>query len=696
MAMNTNGPVPACLAGNPFMGLGDGHDAPILNYNLPQKTCYDVNSFFPVSVPTKYFKPQFSKPPTPNPWGIAARMSLEEITSTLKSDIMGSKAPVLLQNAKILAKRKDLIRFLAESGIKHIVQDPKPEVYIAGDSNLRVAPLAGTGNVEAHTANNQGRPIGGTPRINHLTAIPTLPAERIQVAGYTLAYIATQVADGLIPELVTVFGGKVVMQFHAMPAFKPRIMIVEHSKMCSFLGDYGAGKTVKTFSLLPGERTSITVKTYKDKTSSFTKSSSTTTNEYTSSYYADDASSQSEQSENILDSYSQHSADQVQNMLEQLAESSTGDGSQATSGRDTNMGGGVQGGLNLFGMLNWQASGGGQVNVSHGNSSNSYRDNHMSNLASVLSTHVNESSQHRDVDVNTSTGNASNHSTGGSAGANTTMSVAQQESMMIKAGEEAVTVRELQNINFSRVLNFVFRQLMQEYITVTWLNDASIVFTTGYPGQQRAVRLSELETFLTELIDTPAHRDEVRKAIMLHFCNVANYQGTIMPFAEKVTEVFQDCVDATTVPAIIYWRKRRALSDSYTSGGLNITVPGIITSVQRHILRTDSVIVDALLGQGEALDCYNMRLQEEAARAALLRNDRYAQETSLESDKILAALAAIAAITDPVVQADAYKKMFGDCCDIDSLKLGIHGCGCDPSSGSVAGLGNTVSPPIRP
>ncbi len=100
-----------------------------------------------------------------------------------------------------------------------------------------------------------------------------------------------------------------------------------------------------------------------------------------------------------------------------------------------------------------------------------------------------------------------------------------------------------------------------------------------------------------------------------------------------------------------------------------ISVPGIITSVQSHILKTDSVIVDALLGQGEALDCYNMRLQEEASRAAELRNSRYEAETSQEAAKITAALATIAAITDPVLQADAYKKMFGSCCSMDELNL---------------------------
>ncbi len=658
----------SCSAGKPFIGLGNNSNAPILNYNLPQKTCYDVNAFYPLLIPIEYFNTVSA--PTNTVWDLAAGMSVEEIVTTLKQDIMATRPAVLLQNAQILNKRKDLIRFLADSGIKQVVQDPKPETYIVGDSNLRIAPLYGDiGQQNPSPGRSIRNPNQPPPRINHLTAIPNLPAERIQVAGYTLEFIAAQIANGLIPELVTRFGGKVVMQFSPKPTLKLRISIVEHLKMCSFLGDYGAGKTVKTFSLLPGERTSITVRSYKDRTSYYIKSSSTTTNEYTSTYFADDESSYAQQSENILDSFSQHSATQMQEMLEHLEQASSGQQSQSSVSNESNSGFGAQGGINLLGLVNYQIGGGGGSGMSSGSSFNTIRENHMSNLASVLNASVQESSQHRDIDINTTTGNSVNHSNGGNSGSSSTISVSQQESIMIKAGEETLTIRELQNINYSRTLNFVFRQLLQEYITLTWLNDASIVFTTGFPGQQRAVRISQLDNFLEEVINTAVHREEVKKLILLHFCNVLDYQGTLVQFSEKVTETFSDCVDGGAGPTYEYWRKKAGLSDSYTSGGLEITVPGIITSVQSHILRTDSVIVDALLGQGEALDCYNMRLQDEAARASELRNDRYAAETQQEADKVTSALAAIAAITDPVAQAEAYKKMFGTCCSTEDLSL---------------------------
>lgn len=40
---------------------------------------------------------------------------------------------------------------------------------------------------------------------------------------------------------------------------KPTFLIVEEYRLSNFLGQYGAGRTVKTFSLLPGESTTISV-----------------------------------------------------------------------------------------------------------------------------------------------------------------------------------------------------------------------------------------------------------------------------------------------------------------------------------------------------------------------------------------------------------------------------------------------------
>jgi hypothetical protein len=85
-------------------------------------------------------------------------------------------------------------------------------------------------------------------------------------------------------------------------------------------------------------------------------------------------------------------------------------------------------------------------------------------------------------------------------------------------------------------------------------------------------------------------------------------------------------------------------------------------------MRTPAVIVDALLGQGEALDCYNMQLQEAAYMSATLENEKTKQMIGI-----------IDAISDSSEKAKMYKKVFGECCDVSQS----GGCGnCGNVSGS--------------
>jgi hypothetical protein len=646
----------SCGPASPFVKLGDGGNAPILNYNLPQKTCYHGKAHFPLAIPANYFAAGYQSLPAANAWSQAESMGLEQITARLRAELLGSQPPLFLRGAALLQSRNGLVRFLADEGTSYLAPDPKPQVYMQGHDNARLTPL------------NTGAPKP-RPRINHLQAIPSLPPDKITVAGYTLAYLAEQVADGMLPELYVDFDRRVKVRFLPKPTVFPKLTVVEHYRVCSFLGDYGAGKVVKTFSLLPGESTTITVRSYKDQTSSYTKSSSTDSNEYTSTYYAQDENSVSTLAENALEGYSSHAASQLQSHIESMNQSATGESTTSTSSSSSSRGRGTQAGFNLFGIYNAQVGGGFQVSGSNTTTQNGYRDDLVSNLNSAISASANESSSYRDVEVNSTTGNSQNNSTGGAGGGSASMSVSQQESMLIKSGEETSTLRVIQNINHSRTLNFVFRQMLQEYIVLTWLDDVTLQFTTGDPGQHRAVRLSQLESFLAELIPDAAHRAQVRKAVLLQLCNVANYRGTLMPFAEKVSETFQDCVDGLQVPAIAYWRKRADLEDSYSSGGLEIQVPGVILSATSHILRTDSVIVDAVLGQGEALDCYNMRLQEAAATAQELQNMRFEKEMVFDIDQRNAALEIIRAITDPVQAAEAYHRIFGECCGNEQLML---------------------------
>ena len=119
---------------------------------------------------------------------------------------------------------------------------------------------------------------------------------------------------------------------------------------------------------------------------------------------------------------------------------------------------------------------------------------------------------------------------------------------------------------------------------------------------------------------------------------------------------------ATPIKTTPRFRKDPNLSYSYTpfSGANPITVKGIIKNVTHRVLPSDSVIVDSILGQGEALDCFNLKLQDNAVLESKLNNDIKQQSIDI-----------INAIPDPTERATKYKKVFGDCCDVPQ-----SGCNC--------------------
>ena len=74
-----------------------------------------------------------------------------------------------------------------------------------------------------------------------------------------------------------------------------------------------------------------------------------------------------------------------------------------------------------------------------------------------------------------------------------------------------------------------------------------------------------------------------------------------------------------------------------------------------------------MLGAGEALDCYNQKLQSAAVLSADLSNEALNQQ-----------ITTINGIEDPLERAKLYKKVFGTCCDVAQSG---GGCGCDPTGG---------------
>lgn len=383
----------------------------------------------------------------------------------------------------------------------------------------------------------------------------------------------------------------------AAPEPEPALFLVEVYGVSSFLGDYGLGRTIKTFTLLPGEELKISTKTW---TSTETKQA--------------DASS-------IVDSFSQTAADKFRTAVQK----ETTDKKTQASKESWH----VEAEVNAeWGWGNAKVSGGGAGEYHSG------REEFAKQVDDSVQEHANEASSKRETTVTSSA------------------------ETLTKSGEETVTERIIKNVNLRRTLNFVFRQLNQQYETKMHLKDVRVAFTNGLPDTWREVSLAGLRGLLTEVLD-PSKVDEVAQKILKLVSVIFDEDDEPVPVLEKFTlqasgQDWQKEYPATTdadgeYPApdltTFYRFKRGALSQDDMPVGQRVA--GVVMKKRQIVLPSDSMVVEALLGQADALDAYAIEAQRAEAEAKGLDNERekIAQSTLKE-------------IKTPEKRAEAYDDMF--------------------------------------
>jgi hypothetical protein len=347
----------------------------------------------------------------------------------------------------------------------------------------------------------------------------------------------------------------------------PGIYLVETHRVSNFLGDYGAGKTVQTFSLLPGEKTKISIKTYK------------TTETSTSS------------TKSIFDSYSTTAANEFQDTIE--SENSHTESKEKTS----------EWYVDAEASCNWGVASASVAGGASG-STNSAREDFASNVSSATNKHAQTASAQRDVSVNTT----STEST--------------------TSGEETAIEREIQNINVGRTLNFVFRQLNQEHISLLHLVDVRVGFFNGYPDKTMEVPIHELKTLLDYCVATREQREEIEKEIYYILSQVRNHLGDAQDVLVERSYREQNGNNKR-----IKMMDRR-LRSTYEPQGRNITVDGVILSATKVVLRTDALIVEALVGAATALDDYSSALQDEKVKQQVLTTRLMALEAEERTKRL--------------------------------------------------------------
>jgi hypothetical protein len=298
--------------------------------------------------------------------------------------------------------------------------------------------------------------------------------------------------------------------------------------------------------------------------------------------------------ENIIDSFSQESAQELENLLENEANTSN------TTSQQTNVN--VQAGVN-FPL--WSAS----ANVNHNTSSS--RTANTRNLSKALSKSVDKSNSSREININTSTQETQTES------------------------EEVATVRQFENVNVGKVLNLAFRELLQQYVTITYLNDIKIGFSNGNTEMDRVFSIEELDELLRVYIK-PEHHDQIKARLLYEYGNqhpqggMQNEWGSAAETAPApktdngrkslIVEVPHTPFGGT---ATTYLAKNKVLESTYEhTSTIRYKVPGIILNVQDYTLRTPAIVVDAFLGHGDALDCEAREMQAQNVIAKQLENQK--------------------------------------------------------------------------
>ena len=353
---------------------------------------------------------------------------------------------------------------------------------------------------------------------------------------------------------------------------KNRLLIVETLNLSSFLGSFGAGRVVKTFSLLPGEKTTISVKSWK-KSAESSKSGSS-----------------------IVDSDATEAGVDFEDTLS--AEQTSKEAQSEASNYKVGASAGASWG--------WGSA---SITAEYSGSANASREEAVKNLSTATRKHSMKASANRSVTINT------------------------EYTATHEEGSEDSTTREIANINVSRTLNFVFRQMNQEHITLIHLTNVRIGYYTedllldaqGNPEYVTdpvtgnkvlnirhdyvEVPLPELQSLLTRTL-TDGWRQKAHDAITNALSGIPDYQDELRTVVEYVSPT----KNGQPVPGAEYLRFTRNLKTDFADPESSqvITVPGIVLAYDHIVMRTDGVMVDTVLGQGDGLDSYSHGLQQVA------------------------------------------------------------------------------------
>lgn len=361
----------------------------------------------------------------------------------------------------------------------------------------------------------------------------------------------------------------------AAPAPGPvvqRLLIAENLRVSTYLTAYGVGDPVKTVTLLPGEKTQLTISTFESHEST------------------------AQASDSILESASDTASQDFQSTVddEQTDKSATAESKQWH--------------VNASASAKFAAFGSVSVDGGLAGASNAAREQTAKSVVNAVNKHAAAKSSQRTATASTS-----------------------REEKDTSTATTA-TQSEIVNTNLSCTLNVVISQLVKEYTTVLHLTDVKIAYVRGDAGTAaagqpdaglvwtyREVGLAQMPGLLDQVV-VPDRAANVHDAIVTVLSNVFDYQGEQQVLVEERQLVGRD---GKPVPNGTYLRVppiTTTVTDAGSTGSDGVQVPGVVLGVTRNVMRTASLVADVVKGTGNALDPYNSTLQQLALDQRSLSN----------------------------------------------------------------------------
>lgn len=277
-----------------------------------------------------------------------------------------------------------------------------------------------------------------------------------------------------------------------------------------------------------------------------------------------DESSKTIESSSIIDSYSVEGEDEFSKQLqtETTKDKSLDIGAEAEFHADGPIGGSVSASLD----------------ASMQKSSRVFSDS--------IAKHTSKTSSKRDVTINTSS------------------------EYSVTEGTENSIKRTIQNPNSDRVVTYVFRQMNQEYYTVLHLTDIKVCFYNGIEETRKIVDIDQIDLLLDYCMESSQVdlKNKTKNDIYAAVNGLKDYKKRVqtdmlVKLSDKISSFNYD--------------KKTNLEE------LPYNVDGLILNIKKIIMRTEGIIIDALISptstlRQETLQEEQHKLKELATRNAIL------------------------------------------------------------------------------